>query len=284
MQKKKLEEMNLLDDFLFFKLLGNDVIGEEFGRYLLEIIFDRKFGRLKVTAQKIFYGQDSDKHGIRLDVYMEETIDSETLLNESAIYDIEPESMEKKDKKDTLPRRVRFYHSTIDVNSLAAGADYSSLKKVIVVMIMPFDPFGYDQMVYTIQNTCLEVPELPYDDGAKTMFLYTRGTQGNPSTRLKELLHYMEETKAENVKNEELRAIHNLVRIVKRDPEVAEAYMKWVEIRNNLIEQGIEQGIERGKYLEFGNHVKRLVDIGKTKEEIAFLLDKNISEVEAVLE
>ena len=85
-------------------------------------------------------------------------------------------------------------------------------------------------------------------------------------------------------KLEETRAIHNLVRIVKRDPEVAEAYMKWVEIRNNLIEQGIEQGIERGKYLEFGNHVRRLVDIGKTKEEIAFLLGKNISEVEAVLE
>ena len=81
-------------------------------------------------------------------------------------------------------------------------------------------------------------------------------------------------------KLEETRAIHNLVRIVKRDPEVAEAYMKWVEIRNNLI----EQGIERGKYLEFGNHVRRLVDIGKTKEEIAFLLGKNISEVEAVLE
>ena len=179
-----------------------------------------------------------------------------------------------------MPRRVRFYHSTIDVNSLAAGADYSSLKKVIVVMIMPFDPFGYDQMVYTIQNTCLEVPELPYDDGAKTMFLYTRGTQGNPSTRLKELLHYMEETKAENVKNEELRAIHNLVRIVKRDPEVAEAYMKWVEIRNNLIELGIEQG----QQLEFCNYVRRLVDIGKTKEEFAFLLGKNISEVEAVLE
>ena len=23
-------------------------------------------------------------------------------------------------------------------------------------------------MIYTIQNTCVEVPELPYDDGAKT--------------------------------------------------------------------------------------------------------------------
>ena len=45
-KRKKLEELNLIDDFLFFKMLENEDIGEEFGRYLLEIIFDRKFGRL----------------------------------------------------------------------------------------------------------------------------------------------------------------------------------------------------------------------------------------------
>ena len=47
MQQRKLEELNLIDDFLFFKMLENEVIGEEFGRYLLEIIFDRKIGKLK---------------------------------------------------------------------------------------------------------------------------------------------------------------------------------------------------------------------------------------------
>ncbi len=55
-------------------------------------------------------------------------------------------------------------------------------------MIMPFDPFGYDHMIYTIRNTCLEVPELPYDDGARTLFLYTKGKLGNPSNGLRELL------------------------------------------------------------------------------------------------
>ena len=43
MQRRKLEELNLIDDFLFFKMLENEEIGEEFGRYLLEIICLEQF-------------------------------------------------------------------------------------------------------------------------------------------------------------------------------------------------------------------------------------------------
>ena len=111
MQQRKLEELNLIDDFLFFKMLENEVIGEEFGRYLLEIIFDRKIGKLKVIPQKVYYGSNTDKHGIRLDVYMEEELSNDTLLREATIYDIEPEADAKKSKKESIPRRVRFYHS-----------------------------------------------------------------------------------------------------------------------------------------------------------------------------
>lgn len=35
-------------------------------------------------------------------------------------------------------------------------------------------------MVYTIQNKCVEEPDMPYADGALSIFLYTRGTEGNP--------------------------------------------------------------------------------------------------------
>lgn len=68
-------------------------------------------------------------YGVRLDVYLEEEIDSETLLEEAIMADIEPESMDKEKSKNQLPKRVRFYHSKIDANSLEAGADYKSLKK-----------------------------------------------------------------------------------------------------------------------------------------------------------
>lgn len=247
MQMKKLEDLDLLNDFMFFKTLESKEVGERFGRVLLEIIFSRKFGKLKVVPQKVYYGADPQKHGIRLDVYLEEELDSGTLLEEAIIADIEPEAESKEKNKKHLPKRVRFYHSKIDANSLGAGEDYTSLKKVIVVMIMPFDPFGYDQILYTIQNTCLEVPELPYDDGARTMFLYTKGKQGTVSQELKELLHYMEESTEENATNEELREIHSMVSKVKQRVEVSREYMKWAEIQKMWQEDGYEKGEIAGR-------------------------------------
>lgn len=43
-------------------------------------------------------------------------------------------------------------------------------------------------MEQRISSKCEEIPDLPYDDGAKTLFLYTKGTEGNPPEELKKLL------------------------------------------------------------------------------------------------
>ena len=40
------------------------------------------------------------------------------------------------------------------------------MNEVLVVMIMPFDLFGYGLYRYTFQMKCEEIPELKLDDGA----------------------------------------------------------------------------------------------------------------------
>lgn len=273
--QRKLEELNLIDDFLFFKMLEDEEIGEEFARNLLEIIFGKTFGKLKVIPQKAYCGSDTDQHGVRLDVYLEEVI-SDSLLEDAIIYDIEPESKSKEKDKSQLPKRMRFYHAKIDTGSLSSGMDYRNLKKVIVVMISAFDPFGYDQILYTIKNTCLEVPELPYEDGAKTLFFYTRGTKGNPSKSLRELLHYMDDTKVENAKNEKLKILHNLVTIVKGNAEVSREYMKWNEIKNMWLEEGHASGLAEGHASGLaegqGLIIKTARKYGASEQEIISLL------------
>lgn len=280
---QKLEELNLLNDFMFFKTLENRDVGEEFGRLLLEIIFGRTFGKLHVVPQKVYYGADPEKHGVRLDVYLEEEIDNKTLLEEAIIADIEPESVLKEKSKQQLPKRVRFYHSKIDANHLKIGMDYTNLKKVIVVMIMPFDPFGFDQIVYTIQNTCLEVPELPYDDGARSVFLYTKGQKGNVTQSLRDLLHYLEDSIEENATNETLKKIHDMVTMVKQNVEVSREFMKWFEIQKMWKEEGISLGLTQGQHLEFNNTVKKLFAKGVALKEIANLLDKDLAVIEAIV-
>lgn len=85
---------------------------------------------------------------------------------------------------------------------------------------------------------------MPYDDGAKTLFLYTRGTVGNPPKDLRQLLTYMEHTTKANAKNENLKEIQSMVETVKRDKEVSVGYMKVYEREEMLLNKGIQEGRE----------------------------------------
>ena len=89
-----------------------------------------------------------------LDVYIEENVTNES-ENDITVYDVEPD----KNTKDIniLPQHVRFYHAKIDARSLKSGESYRMLKKVIVIMITPYDPFGLNHMIYTIRNKCEEI-------------------------------------------------------------------------------------------------------------------------------
>ena len=250
MQKRSLKELNLLDDFLFGSMVNYPGIGEEFSRELLKIIFQKEFGKLTVVSQKMYYGADTNKHGARLDVYLEEELTEDNGLTDATVYDIEPDNNDAKKYINALPKRVRFYHAKIDGRSLKAGEDYHALKNVIIVMITPYDPFQLDRMMYTIKNTCVEEPDMPYEDGAKTLFLYTKGTKGNPSEALKQLLHYMEHTQETYAVNDELKKIQKLVDIVKRDEEVSLEYMKIFEREAMLIDQGRDLERENTKKAE----------------------------------
>ena len=88
----------------------------------------------------------------------------------------------------------------------------------------------------------MEMPELPYEDGARTIFLYTKGTEGNPPEELRELLYYMEHTSKENARTENLQRLHEMVIAVKRDGKVGLTYMKSFEIEQRIRREGITQG------------------------------------------
>ena len=277
MARRKLEELNLLDDFLFGSMVTYPGIGEAFTRILLKIIFQRDFGRLKVVPQRPLLGNDTDLHGARLDVYLEDS-PSDNSEENVTIYDVEPDKNDDTKSVTALPRRVRFYHAKIDSDSLESGENYHALKNVVIIMITPYDPFGLNRMVYTIQNGCLEEPQMPYDDGARTLFLYTRGTVGNPREELRQLLTYMEHTTRANAANENLKQIQSMVETVKHDKGVSVGYMKVYEREEMLLNRGIQQGMKQG--------IEQGIEQGMKQGIEAFILDnleENISE-ERILE
>ena len=236
--RRKLEELNLLDDFLFGTMI----------------------------SQMNYYGKDTDQHGARLDVYLEE--DGYALPEDNEvgyIFDFEPDNTNSKSNRESLPRRVRFYRSTIDVKSLQSGKDYSQLKNVMIIMLMPYDPFGYNRIAYTVKNRCLEEPEMNYEDGAINLFLYTKGTIGEIPQKIKELLHYLENTTPDNAVNEDLKEIQTMVENIKQDKEVSISYMKAYE-RDWMMRN-------EGKAEAMRAFITNMIRRGMTDKEICILAE-----------
>lgn len=69
---------------------------------------------------------------------------------------------------------------------------------------------------------CQEEPGLSYEDGVRTVFLYTKGKRGRTKKKLRELLHYMENTTEENAVNPTLKKIHKAVEQVRHDKELSQ--------------------------------------------------------------
>jgi len=253
-QFRKLEDLNLIDNFLFQEMLLQEE-GEEFARILLSTILNKEIRKVKITPQKNISGADTDRHGIRLDAYIEDlsgslekdTADAEVV---SDIYDIEPNNTYE---KAALPRRMRYYHGLIDTQALASGADYEKLPNVVIIVILPYDPFGENRMVYTVKNSCVEDPSLTYDDGARKIFLYTKGKEGKPSQKLKDMLKYIEKTTDRNVVNQDIASIQKLVKQVKRKKEVNSSYMKSWEIEKMIRKESYDAGHGDGYGDGYGN-------------------------------
>ena len=139
-------------------------------------------------------------------------------------------------------------------------------------------------MVYTIRNMCEEIPSLKYDDGARTIFLYTKGTEGTPPKEISQLLHYMEHTTTENAVNGSLKSIDRMVNAVKHDKEVSLSYMKMIEWEKMLIRQGREEkraNIERER-LRADSAEKRAVfaeeRANHAEQEVQFLKEQLAAE------
>ena len=260
--KTSLADLNIMDAFLFGKLMTHPVYGVEFGKILIKTILGKEVPYLRVTAQALFYGADTNYHGIRLDAYLDEAAEGEETQPDQEIFDIEPDRNNRKEEVKALPRRIRFYHTMIDQRALESGEGYENLRNVWVIMILSYDPVGEDRIVYTIRNHIVELPHIPYDDGARTMLLYTHGTKGPVSEELRQLLSYVEDTTREKAVNVNLHRVQEMVESIKLDKEANKEYMKSWEWERKIkkeateegfnegwqqgIEQGMQQGIEQG--------------------------------------
>lgn len=231
-----LRGLSLINSFLFGASTEKPENAEFIAKLIIERATGKKVGKIVVTPEKSLLGIDIGNHGIRMDLYIEE-YENEQMAK---VYDIEPNNYKIKE----LPMRSRYSQALTDVKLLGAGQTYKQLPNYISIWILPYDPFGYNRMLYTVKNCVEEDTQIVYNDGVMKLFLYTGGEIGGNES-LKNLLQYISNSDEKNVVDPELSQLHNIVETARSNREVGEQYMTLQDYMECEITRGVEEGIAK---------------------------------------
>ncbi|MCR4895561.1 MAG: Rpn family recombination-promoting nuclease/putative transposase [Lachnospiraceae bacterium] len=224
---KNYEELEYRDDFMFGVTMQDPSLCHD----VLELLMEQPVGELHEPVSQLQIWLTSDGKPIRLDIY---TRDAET------VYDAEMQNQGKKSIESLqLPRRSRFYQSSIDMDLIGKGQSYKRLPESRVLFICTFDPFGLGLPKYSFRERCDEDPGLSLKTGTEKVF-FNCSYQGNQiSEKLKNYYDYVMNGTA----TDELTGrIEHAVKVARKSEQWRSMYMKERALYMDLIETGISQG------------------------------------------
>ena len=112
---KRYEELTISDDFMFGKAMGDKVLCHD----VLERMLEKRVGTLEDIQPQREFQYTVDGKPVRLDMYARDR---------KRIYDAEMQNLNHQSaKKLELPKRSRFYQSTMDTDHLSKGQAYREL-------------------------------------------------------------------------------------------------------------------------------------------------------------
>ncbi len=230
--KKTVESMNLIDGFMFDSAIENEKDGEIVLGNILKSVTGRKVKVVKFASQKQLNPVDTAYHGIRLDTFIEENPEDQSIS--ATVYNIEMEN--RPADKCELPRRIRYYQSICDGKLLESSADYSELPNFVSIVISSYDPFDAGDMYYEAKTVLTTNPGIEYKDGVHHIYLYCYGKPNleviseefnqKHGKSLQEMLIYIVSGKKPAQKNDDIEAIDTIVMKVKSKKEVTTGYMQ----------------------------------------------------------
>lgn len=155
MQRRKLEELSLMDDFLFNAMLTHPETGEKFTNKILKLLFNREFKNLRVSAQKVYAGMNTDLRGDRV-LY---TIKNRCLEKPEMEYDdgVETIVLYTKGTKGTISEELRQFLNYMENTNQnnAVNEDLKDIQKMVDVVkrdgevsLQYMKSFEHDQLMY----------------------------------------------------------------------------------------------------------------------------------------
>ncbi len=235
-----LEKLNLTDSFLFAETMDEPEAYEA----VVGILLENEVELLDRTRTEKELRVSPELRKVRLDVV--------NMDRDGRIYFTE---MQKRDTRN-LEKRSRYYQAQLDVSLLAPGCgDFNELNDSCMILIAPFDLFGYGLYRYTFEGRGKEVPGLALQDGATKVFINTFGTNRQDfSQEFLDFMEYINDTRdvvAARSKSARVKLIHSKVEKIRHSEKCGVKYMqRWEEIayaRKDGYEEGHNEGRSEGR-------------------------------------
>ena len=150
---------------------------------------------------------------------------------------------------DNLPKRFRYYQSSIDSELLDSGEYYTKLKKSYIIFICKFDLFKKGLPIYTFENRAKEDKDITLNDEAYKVVLNTNYSEKYKETVNKNVikfLNYINTGEVENNSCSLVKSVQQELENLKKDNIARRDFMNSFEHDNLIREEGREEGKKEG--------------------------------------
>jgi len=277
-----LSELPLHNDFMFSQVMRS----EEICKLFLEALLDVEIDRIEFIDRQKDFSDSYEFHSIRLDVYLKDDV--------GTVFDVEIQA----DRRDDLPRRVRFYQSGIDRGELPKGADYASLPESYIIFVCDFDCFNIGKAVGE-RVSFLKGTDVPYEDGSHVFFLNSRYKETNANKAILEFLDLIRTNDVEKLYETSLgQQTKEKLQEVRSDRTLEVSYMTYaqkmlderrlgyMEGQEDGIKKGVKQGMEQGMVKGMEKGIKQSIIAFKGLVDPAIIAERfhmSLEQVEDIL-
>ena len=233
---KKLQDLNLMDRFLFSELIESS----EAYKIILEIILEREIN---------FKGEPIAENEKRKELLGKiARLDVCAIGDDNRVYNAEVQ----KENENNMHKRMRYYGALMTSKLLPEGTiDYNRLSDLCMIVIAGFDMGGEGKYRYTVRRMYEGYPDKEVYDGEVILYLNTKGKDtAGVSNELIAMLEYFEETTDDVALSsgyERIIRLNEIVSSIKASDEIGVKYMNAYEERMHDIQEAREQGEEIGR-------------------------------------
>ena len=277
MTRKKFEDLTIVDNFMFSKVMQNKELCKQF----IEMVMGVKIKEITFPEYERAIDIRYDAKSIRLDVLLED--------DEHTVYNLEMQAT----SRDYLVKRTRYYQDLIDLDLLEKGQVYGELNRSVIIFVCTFDPFGKGRHIYPFENVCKKDFSLALGDGTEKIFINTVGTMDDIDVEFQALMDFFNGMAP---KGDFANALQAEVSRVKESQEWRREYMTLQvfmddarrEERKIGREEGRAEGREEGRAEGANRHLieqicKKLIR-KQSAEQIADSLEEDIEVIKRIIE